>query len=126
MPLDPGTPPAESECAILPRVGALARALAAAAVALVPAWARAAPAWDVLCPGIEVARFDACPRSAFDDSKITVVRVAPSQAGLRLMSAADLHLPGPLRVEEWAEQYDLAVVINGGMFAEDWRTHLGY
>jgi hypothetical protein len=82
--------------------------------------------WQELCPGIEYARFDACMRSPYDDSKITVVRVDPSRARLRVLSATELDLPGPLKVEEWAERYDLAVVINVGMFAEDWRTHLGY
>jgi hypothetical protein len=88
--------------------------------------APAEPAWQELCPGIEYARFDACRRSSYDDSKITVVRVDASRAHLRLLSATELGLPTPLKVEEWAERYHLAVVINAGMFAEDWRTHLGY
>ena len=87
---------------------------------------RAGAQWTVIDPGMEYARFDACSTSSYDDSKITVVRVDPTEARLRLLAISDLGLPGPLRAEEWAARYDLALVINAGMFGADWRTHLGY
>lgn len=82
--------------------------------------------WVTLCPGIERARFDACSKSSYDDSKITVVRVDPGRAHVRVLSSGSLGLPKGLRAEDWAERFDLALVVNAGMFAEDWRTHLGY
>ena len=91
-----------------------------------PAPTAAARLWKALCPGMEYARFDACSKSAYDDSKITILRIEPANVKLRLLSASDLGLLQPLRGEEWAEKYDLAIVINAGMFATDWRTHLGY
>lgn len=98
----------------------------AVAVLLVGAARVAQADWTQLAPGLEYAEFQACSPSSYDDSKITVVRVVPSKVQLRILSAADLGLPSPLRAEEWAERFDLSVVINAGMFAADWRTHLGY
>ncbi len=81
--------------------------------------------WTRLCSGVEYAQFDACARSPKSDSKITVVRVDPAHARLRLLSSAGLGLAHPLRADAWAERFDLAVVINAGMFGPDSR-HLGY
>ena len=96
------------------------------ALALVPGSGLAAGPWTPLCPGIEHASFEACSKSDHDDSRITIVRVDPALARLRLLSVSELGLARPLRAREWADRYDLALVINAGMFATDWRTHVGY
>lgn len=101
-------------------------AIAIAALALGAIPQPAEEKWTELCPGVEYAQFAACVGSPRGDSKITVVRVDPARAPMRLLSSADLVLPRPLRADAWAEQFDLAVVINAGMFGDDWRTHLGY
>jgi uncharacterized protein YigE (DUF2233 family) len=81
--------------------------------------------WMDLCPGVEYAQFAACAKSPKGDSKITIVRIVPTKAQLRVLSHVDLGLPRPLRANEWADQLDLAVVINAGMYATDMR-HVGY
>jgi hypothetical protein len=81
--------------------------------------------WTELCPGVDYAQFVAPMRSTKEDSKITVVRVDPERARMRVLSSVELGLPHPLRAVKWAERYDLAVVINAGMFGTDSR-HLGY
>jgi len=45
---------------------------------------------------------------------------------MRLLSAATLGLHRPLKAEDWADHYDLSLVINAGRFGEDWRSYLGY
>ena len=100
--------------------------VAAAIVLLLASPCTARAEWTPIAPGLEYGEFQACSPSSHDDSKITVVRVVPHQVQLRILSAADLGLPGPLRAEEWAERFDLSLVINAGLFAADWRTHLGY
>ncbi len=82
--------------------------------------------WVTLCPGMEYACFDACSRSIRDDSRITVVRVDTHVVTLQLLAVSDLGITTPMRAEDWAERYNLALVINAGMFGADWRTHLGY
>jgi hypothetical protein len=98
-------------------------ALAALILLLIATNARAE--WTELFQGVEYAEFAACAKSSQGDSRITVVRADPAQIRLRVLSHTDLGLPGPLRADAWAEQLDLAVVINAGMYDTDLR-HVGY
>jgi len=81
--------------------------------------------WLQLTNGMEYRQFNACSVSPYDDSKITIVRVNPEKVSLQLLASSELN-ENAMLAEEWAEKYDLSLVINAGMFAEDWETHLGY
>lgn len=82
--------------------------------------------WERLEAGLDVGYFPACEESEHGDARIVVVRADPSRFRLRLL-AASIHDPGrAVSVRRWAEDNDLAVAINAGMYHPDRIRHVGY
>ncbi len=82
--------------------------------------------WQTIAPGLELARFDAVPRSEIGDSVVTIVRVDPARFEFRLLSAPLLGLDRNLTAPEWADSQHVVAVVNAGMFRDDRRTSVGY
>jgi hypothetical protein len=95
-------------------------------VAAVPAAGPAvAPAWRTLGPGVDYAAIAISPRPAIGDGRLHVVRVDPARATLRTRLVAEVG--GEARTaRQWANGPRIAAVINAGMYATDFRTHVGY
>jgi hypothetical protein len=100
-------------------------ALAVAGALLAVAAPAAAAAWTELEPGLERARF-AADGTAAEDGAITVVRIDPVRWELRLLSTPADAGADNRSVREWCEKHGLVAAVNAGMFATDYRTHIGY
>lgn len=96
------------------------------AVAAVPATAPdVASTWRALGPGVDYAAIAISPRPAIGDGRLHVVRVDPARATLRARLAAETS-GGSRTARQWAEGPRIAAVINAGMYATDFSTHVGY
>lgn len=95
-------------------------------IAAFSAPASAEPSWRALAPGLDLAVVNASKPSHLGDSIITIVRADPSHWQLALGSLSDEMPAGGMTARQWAEKKDWALAINAGMFAEDYRTHVGY
>lgn len=83
-------------------------------------------AWRSLAPGLELGSFEASRPSAAGEARITVLRIDPERWELVL---AGLSLTGESTgktARQWAESHRLTAAINAGMFATDYKTHVGY
>jgi len=95
-----------------------------AAVLLIAAPAAAEIEWRALAPGLDLAEIPAPTPDG--EMRVTVVRADPHRWELALVGRTDGG-DGKIRTaREWAELHDLAAATNAGMFATDYRTHLGY
>ncbi len=81
--------------------------------------------WKTLSEGFEISWFDSAD-STVGDSMITVVRVDPDLFGLTFCSVSDTSGAKNLSTKQWCEQENLLFAINGGMYAEDYKKHIGY
>ena len=75
--------------------------------------------WQLLEPGLELARFKA------GEAVVEVLRVDPERWQTVALAVSDLG-GGNRTMRQWATEFDLAAVINAGMYATDLRTHTGY
>ena len=60
------------------------------------------------------------------DSRITVVRADPGRWELVLVGTDESNGESSKTAREWARSHRLQVATNAGMFATDYRTHIGY
>ncbi|MBK7047194.1 MAG: phosphodiester glycosidase family protein [bacterium] len=97
----------------------------AVTLALVAAPARAS--WTTLAPGLDLGDF-ALPSAAPGQAKaaLTILRVDAARWSLELLSVDDVDAPDLMTARQWCEQHDLVAAINAGMFAVDFRTHVGF
>lgn len=72
-------------------------------------------AWDKLAEGIEVCETDAPKKSILGDSKITIVKIHPEFFEFHLLTATE-HNKVSRPVNEWADSFNLNVVLNAGMY----------
>jgi hypothetical protein len=80
----------------------------------------------VLADGLALGRFKTTVESPVGDSIITVLRADPAKWEMVLLSIDQLEMSNGLAAREWGERFGLTAVINAGMFATDYRTHVGY
>lgn len=87
-----------------------------------PAWA----SWAALAPGLDLGEFP-LPRAAPGQpaAALTILRIDPASWSLELLSVSDDD-PELLTARQWCERHELAAAINAGMFAVDFRTHVGF
>lgn len=81
-------------------------------------------AWHTLSDGFEIAWFSSAD-SAAGDSMFTIVRVNPQQHEIVYHSVVASDSGENLNVRQWCESEGLALAVNGGMYGEDFRTHIG-
>lgn len=81
--------------------------------------------WTNLADGVEYASFVVKENSDFDSGKLRVVRIDPEKAELVVLLASQND--NKLRTaKQWVEEFNLIVAINAGMYAQDYRTNVGY
>lgn len=94
---------------------------------LVAASAAAEPLqWRTLAPGLALGRFVDPAGAAATGMHIVVVRIDPARWDLRLGLASETDGIDGLSAREWARRLGFVAVINAGMFATDYLTHIGY
>jgi hypothetical protein len=103
------------------RVSAILLALVLAA-GLAPVLAGAE--WREISPGLELGAFDM--NRAGRPVKLTAVRVDPARWDLGLFCLSEQGTEIGRTAAEWCEAMDLVAAINAGMYATDYRTHVGY
>ena len=93
----------------------LATVVSLLVLAVVPAGA--AVQWTTLAPGMELGTAH---------STITIVRIDPKLWDLEVLAISRTGDKSGRSARQWSHENDLAVAINAGMFATDYRTHVGY
>ena len=82
--------------------------------------------WQSLAPGMDIAMFHANKPSSSGDSLITVLRIDPELWSLEFTGLSLTDGTSGLTARQWSKAYGLTAAINAGMFATDYRTHVGY
>ena len=95
------------------------------ALAVSAAAPNATPVWRALGPGADYAAIAISPRPTIGDGLLHVVRVDPARAALRTRLAAEAG-GGARTARQWSDGRRIAAVINAGMYATDFSTHVGY
>lgn len=72
-------------------------------------------AWQKLADGLEVCEKDAPKKSILGDSKLTIVKIDPNKFDFFLLTATE-YKKKSRPVNEWADTFDLNVVMNAGMY----------
>ena len=102
------------------------RALVLTMLLIVPLAATAAPDWRTLAEGLDLCYLTAERSSEYSDSRITVVRIDPDHWELTVASVCQPGHGTRRSARRWAQDHQLTVAVNAGMFAADHRTHVGY
>jgi len=71
--------------------------------------------WEKLAEGIEICEVDAPKKSHVNDSKLTIVRINPDKFDFFLFTATE-HGKVSRTVNEWADSFNLEIVVNAGMY----------
>jgi len=82
--------------------------------------------WQTLAPGMDLATFSASQPSKSGDSRITVLRIDPDLWSLELIGLGVDDDSSGLSAKQWSKTNGLTAAINAGMYATDYRTHVGY
>ena len=82
--------------------------------------------WQPLAPGMELTTIAAGKQSALGDSHINVLRIDPEKWELAVLGISETEDARGHTAREWSRDQRFAAVINAGMFATDYRTHIGY
>ncbi len=92
------------------------------------AWAaeRRAVHWTTLAAGMELGEIRARQPSSLGDSKITLLRIDPELWELDVLAISRSGESSGRSVREWSREHGLTAAINAGMFATDYKTHVGY
>ena len=87
----------------------------------------AAPAsadWTELARGLDLGAFRL--RTPDGEAELQALRVDPTRWDLGLYCASEQGMKRGLSARSWSEKFGLAAVINAGMFATDYLTHVGH
>ena len=82
--------------------------------------------WDSLAPGMELRWLKAIPITSIGDSGICVVRIDPAFWQMEFIGVSAANDTISRTARQWAQGYGLAIAINAGMYATDYKTHVGY
>lgn len=82
--------------------------------------------WSVLASGLDLGRFDSGRPGSGGDGTIFVLRIAPDAWRMEVLCATADSSGRSMSAREWCRRYGLAAATNAGMFATDFRTHIGY
>jgi hypothetical protein len=83
-------------------------------------------AWTKPANGLELGYFTAPGEDSDGDSAIVVLRIDPALWELKLLGISLTGDERGMGVRDWCEKQGLTAAINAGMFATDYRTHVGY
>jgi hypothetical protein len=82
--------------------------------------------WQVLAPGMNLKYVTAKQPSSIGDSRIIILRMDPEQWQLEAVSASETGNSTGHTARAWSQIRNFSAAINAGMFAADYKTHLGY
>lgn len=88
--------------------------------------ARAPSDWKSVTPGLDYKYVAAKTPSAVGDSRIFVLRVDPNLWQLEAVGISQTGESSSHTARDWSQRHKFSVAINAGMFATDFKTHLGY
>lgn len=81
--------------------------------------------WQKLDEGLFFAEYASPKRSFMGDSKITMLKIAPSEYEFVLSSVKEPN-EKIKTAKQWANSHELIAVINAGMYQGDFKTNVGY
>lgn len=85
-----------------------------------------AQSWTQHAPGLAQTTFTIDRETPVGDSTLVILRLDPAQWNPTVLTVRDVGAPYPLTSREWVDSTDVPIVTNAGMFATDYRTHVGY
>jgi hypothetical protein len=91
-----------------------------------PCWAeQSLNTWQKLDQGLDYAEFKSVLFPSSWDSCVSVLRIDSRNYKFKYLVASEIDSTS-LPLSEWAKKYALTAVINAGMYAKDYLTHVGY
>lgn len=88
--------------------------------------ARPASDWKSIAPGMDLKYVTAKKPSTVGDSRIVILRMDPSQWQLEAVGITQTRESTGHTARAWSRNHNFSAAINAGMFATDYKTHLGY
>jgi hypothetical protein len=88
--------------------------------------AQAYGAWEKLAPGMDFGTFAVKNPPRFNDCRIIILRIDPKLWQPVLIGRSGNGASENKTARQWCESHKLTAAINAGMFATDYRTHVGY
>ena len=88
--------------------------------------ARAPADWKTIAPGMDLRYVTAKHPSSIGDSRIVILRMDPSQWQLEAVGVTQTGESSGHTARAWSQSHNFSAAINAGMFATDYKTHLGY
>jgi len=82
--------------------------------------------WKTLAPGMNLKYFAAKHPSSVGDSRILILRMDPSLWQLETVGITQTGESAGHTARAWGQSRNFSAAINAGMFATDYKTHLGY
>jgi hypothetical protein len=82
--------------------------------------------WKQLAPGMDLKSLTSKNHVSSGNSHITIVRIDPELWELVFMGISQTGEASGKTAHDWCKSYKLTAAINGGMFAGDFRKHVGY
>lgn len=82
--------------------------------------------WKTLAPGMDLKYVAAKHASSVGDSRILILRMDPSQWQLEAVGITQTGESSGHTARAWSQTRNFSAAINAGMFATDYKTHLGY
>ncbi len=88
--------------------------------------AQATLQWKSIAPGMDYKYVTAKTPSAIGDSRIFILRVDPNLWQLEAIGISQTGESSGHTARDWSRRQKFSAAINAGMFAADFKTHLGY
>ena len=88
--------------------------------------ARPASDWKTLAPGMDLKYVPAKHPSSVGDSRIVILRMDPSHWQLEAVGITQTGEPSGHTARAWSQSRNFSAAINAGMFATDYKTHIGF
>ena len=88
--------------------------------------ARAPSDWRTLASGMDLKHVAAKHPSPVGDSRIVILRMDPTQWQLEAVGITQTGESAGHTARVWSRRRSFSAAINAGMFATDYKTHLGY
>lgn len=82
--------------------------------------------WKTLAPGMDLKYVATKHPSSVGDSRILVLRIDPSLWQLEAVGITQTGESSGHTARAWSQSRNFSAAINAGMFATDYKTHLGY
>lgn len=82
--------------------------------------------WKQLAPGMDLLNLVAKDQGVSGDSHITIVRFDPQEWELVFLGLSQTGESSGKTAREWCKSHKLVAAINAGMYADNYKTHVGY